>query len=206
MLAEKSLAPLRVEAAKVPLTIGFKRGVKAELLANTLTQLSDLLSNGVPLMRALEVLAKESPNDRLKEVLSDIRNRVADGKQLDVAMSAHPDVFNDLTLSIVRAGTEGAFLEEALNQTAEFLERQEELRNRVRGAMAYPAFLAVAGCIVTIVLIVFFVPKFAELFAQLEQEGTLPTPTVMLLWLSDCLLYTSPSPRDGLLSRMPSSA
>ena len=187
MLAEKSLAPLRVEAAKVPLTIGFKRGVKAELLANTLTQLSDLLSNGVPLMRALEVLAKESPNDRLKEVLSDIRNRVADGKQLDVAMSAHPDVFNDLTLSIVRAGTEGAFLEEALNQTAEFLERQEELRNRVRGAMAYPAFLAVAGCIVTIVLIVFFVPKFAELFAQLEQEGTLPTPTVMLLWLSDTL-------------------
>ena len=178
---------MKVEVAKQPFSFKLKRRVKAELIANTLTQLSDLLANGVPLMRALEVLAEQTPSEQLKEVLSDVRNKVADGQQLDVAMSAHPDVFNDLTLSIVRAGTEGAFLEQALNQTAEFLERQEELRSRVRSAMAYPAFLAVAGSIVTIVLIVFFVPKFAELFAQLEQEGTLPTPTILLLWLSETL-------------------
>ncbi len=187
LLSERALCPLKVEVAKQPFSFKLKRRVKAELIANTLTQLSDLLANGVPLMRALEVLAEQTPSEQLKEVLSDVRNKVADGQQLDVAMSAHPDVFNDLTLSIVRAGTEGAFLEQALNQTAEFLERQEELRSRVRSAMAYPAFLAVAGSIVTIVLIVFFVPKFAELFAQLEQEGTLPTPTILLLWLSETL-------------------
>lgn len=187
LLSEKSLAPLKVDIQKPPFKLKFGGGIKAELLANTLTQLSDLLANGVPLMRALEVLAEQAPSDRLKEVLGDIRSRVADGQQLDHAMAAHRDVFDELTLSIVRAGTEGAFLEQALNQTAEFLERQEELRSRVRGAMAYPSFLAIAGSIVTIVLIVFFVPKFAELFATLEQAGTLPAPTIMLLWLSDTL-------------------
>ncbi len=187
VLSERALAPLKVDVRKPPFKLKFGSGIKAELLANTLTQLSDLLTNGVPLMRALEVLSEQAPNDRLKEVLGDIRSRVADGQQLDHAMASHREVFDELTLSIVRAGTEGAFLEQALNQTAEFLERQEELRSRVRSAMAYPSFLAVAGTIVTIVLIVFFVPKFAELFATLEQEGTLPMPTIVLLWLSDTL-------------------
>ena len=187
VLSERALAPLKVDVRKPPFKLKFGSGIKAELLANTLTQLSDLLTNGVPLMRALEVLGEQAPSDRLKEVLGDIRSRVADGQQLDHAMAAHRDVFDELTLSIVRAGTEGAFLEQALNQTAEFLERQEELRSRVRSAMAYPSFLAVAGTIVTIVLIVFFVPKFAELFATLEQEGTLPMPTIVLLWLSETL-------------------
>ena len=102
-------------------------------------------------------------------------------------MAAHRDVFNELTLSIVRAGTEGAFLEQSLQQTAQFLERQEELASKVRGAMAYPAFLSTAGISITIVLIVFFVPKFADMFSELERTGTLPTATILLLWLSGTL-------------------
>lgn len=188
MLTDRALFPMSVEPAggkKAGFT--FQRPIKAEVLAATLTQLSDLLQNGVPLMRSLEVLAEQATHPRLQEVLDQIRGRVADGQPLDQAMGAHPEVFNELTVNIVRAGTEGAFLEESLTQTAEFLERQEELRSRVRSAMAYPAFLAVAGAIVTVVLIVFFVPKFAELFKQLEEEGTLPGATIVLLWLSDTL-------------------
>ena len=188
LLMDRSLFPLLVEPSrKTSFSLEFHRPIKTELLAATLTQLSDLLSNGVPLLKALEVIAEQSSHPKLQEVLADIRGRIADGKPLDEAMAAHPDVFSDLVLSIVRAGTEGAFLEESLKQTAEFLERQEELRSRIRGAMAYPSFLAVAGGVVTIVLIVFFVPKFAELFAQLEQQGTLPGATIVLLWLSDFL-------------------
>jgi type II secretory pathway component PulF len=188
MLTKRSLFPLIVEPSKKKaFSLELSRPIKTELLAATLTQLSDLLANGVPLLKALEVLTEQATHPKLQEVLSNIRGRISDGKQLDEAMGAHPGVFNDLVLSIVRAGTEGAFLEESLKQTAEFLERQEELRSRIRGAMAYPAFLATAGSIVTIVLIVFFVPKFAELFAQLEQQGTLPVPTIALLWLSDFL-------------------
>ena len=188
LLTDRSLFPMSVEPSKGK-SAGFRlqRPIKAEVLAATLTQLSDLLQNGVPLMRSLEVLAEQATHPRLQEVLDQIRGRVADGQPLDQAMAAHPEVFNELTVNIVRAGTEGAFLEESLTQTAEFLERQEELRSRVRSAMAYPAFLAVAGSIVTVVLIVFFVPKFAELFKQLEEQGTLPGATIVLLWLSDTL-------------------
>ena len=188
MLTERALFPVKVEESKSKgAGWALKRPIKAEVLAATLTQLSDLLENGVPLMRSLEVLAEQATHPRLAEVLDKVRASVAEGQQLNEAMAAHKDVFNELTINIVRAGTEGAFLEESLRQTAEFLERQEELRSRVRGAMAYPAFLAAAGSIVTIVLIVFFVPKFAEIFAQQEEQGTLPGPTVALLFLSDML-------------------
>ena len=188
LLAGKSLYPLSVAPARQPLLrLQFRRGVSTEILAATLTQLSDLLQNGVPLLHSLELLAQQTPQETMREVLSDIRTRVADGRQLHEAMAMHRHVFGELTLSIVRAGTEGAFLESALQQTAEFLERQEELRAKIRGAMAYPAFLAIAGSTVTLILIVFFVPKFADLFAELERAGTLPVPTIVLLWLSDTL-------------------
>jgi general secretion pathway protein F/type IV pilus assembly protein PilC len=189
LLTDRSLFPIKVEPAKKKptLTIGFGGRITTELLGATLTQLSDLLSNGVPLLQGLEILIRQSPSERMQTVLADIRARISEGQQLHEAMAVHSDVFNQLTLSIVRAGTEGAFLEQSLQQTAEFLERQEELNAKIRGAMAYPAFLSVAGISVTIVLIVFFVPKFADMFSELERNGTLPAATILLLWLSDIL-------------------
>lgn len=188
ILIERSLSPLAVKPAKKKgISFSFGSGVSTELLAATLTQLADLLTNGVPLLKGLEILIQQTPSDRMKTVLSDIRNRISEGAQLFEAMAAHQNIFNELTISIIRAGTEGAFLEESLQQTAEFLERQDELRAKIKGAMAYPAFLAVAGSAVTLVLIIFFVPKFADLFAQLERQGTLPAATVVLLWLSEFL-------------------
>ena len=135
MLSQKSLFPMTVAPAKQPLfNFKFNRPIRAEILAATLTQLSDLLTNGVPLLQALDLLSQQATHDRLKEVLSDVRGRIAEGKQLHEAMGAHRDVFSDLTLSIIRAGTEGAFLEASLQQTAEFLERQEELRAKIKGS------------------------------------------------------------------------
>ena len=189
LLTDRSLFPIKVEPAKkkTSLSFGFGGRISTELLGATLTQLSDLLSNGVPLLQGLEILIQQSPSERMQTVLADIRARISEGQQLHEAMAVHSDVFNQLTLSIVRAGTEGAFLEQSLQQTAEFLERQEELNAKIRGAMAYPAFLSVAGISVTIVLIVFFVPKFADMFSELERNGTLPAATILLLWLSDIL-------------------
>ena len=187
LLTDRSLFPIKVAPAKkaASFSFGFGGRINTELLSATLTQLSDLLSNGVPLLQGLEILIKQSPNERMQTVLSDVRGRISEGAQLHEAMAAHSDVFNELTLSIVRAGTEGAFLEQSLEQTAEFLERQEELAGKIRGAMAYPAFLSIAGLSVTIVLVVFFVPKFADMFAELKKNGTLPIATVILLGMSD---------------------
>jgi len=190
-LAERSLFPLEVKPADaVSLFTRFKprKRIRPQVVATNLVQLADLLQNGVPLLKSLDILAEQASQRELAELLSEVRDLVAEGTSLDAAMARHPDVFGELPVSMVRAGSEGAFLEEALKRTGDFLELQEELKWRVVGAMAYPAFLAVAGACVTVILVVFFVPKFAELFARLEQQGGgLPAPTVALLWLSDVL-------------------
>ena len=187
-LGERELFPLSVEDA-APARMAWQRArhVKTGLLASTLTQLADLLQSGVPLLRSLDVLAEQAVHPTLAEVLDEVRNQVAEGTTLDEAMSRHPQVFSELTISMVRAGSEGAFLEDSLKRTADFLEKQEALRSRVVGAMTYPVILASVGLVVTVVLIVFFVPKFSELFARLEEQGGLPIATVVLLAISDVL-------------------
>ncbi|MFV2065377.1 MAG: type II secretion system F family protein [Pirellulales bacterium] len=188
-LSERSLFPLQVETSQ-PASERWqfgKRRVSTSQLTTNLTQLAELLESGVPLLKSLTILADQATHPELSRVLSDVRDQVAEGAPLDEAFARHPHVFNGLTISMVRAGSEGAFLEDALQRTAGFLEQQEELQSRVVGAMTYPAILAIAGFTVTLVLIIFFVPKFAELFARLEERGGLPIATVWLLWLSDTL-------------------
>jgi len=189
LLAERGVFALRVEPAGTSLWQWRPaRRIKARSLATNLSQLADLLKNGVPLLKALEVLAEQAVERQLADVLESIRDQVAEGASLDQALARHPRVFNELVVSMIRAGSEGAFLEEALKRTADFLEMQEELKWRVVGAMTYPAVLAGASMLVTFVLVVFFVPKFATLFDRLEREGGgLPWPTVALLGLSGFL-------------------
>src|SRR5207253_10007398 len=100
------------------------------------------------------------------------------------AMAAHPRAFSEMAISMVRAGAEGGFLEDALARVATFTEQQQDLKNRTAGALAYPAFLAIVGVSVVTVLIIFFVPKFEGLFARLKDRGELPPLTEWLLGLS----------------------
>lgn len=190
-LANRALFPLKVEAAtkglaSIELRMPWQNRINTELLAANLTQLADLLQNGVPLLSALKILSEQAAHPVLREVMQDVLDQVAEGESLEVALARHPKVFSELTISMVRAGIEGAFLEDALRRTADFLENQAELKGKVTGAMAYPMFLAVMGFVVTAVLIVFFVPKFETLFTRLETNGGgLPLATTILLLLSD---------------------
>ncbi|MBN2477375.1 MAG: type II secretion system F family protein [Pirellulales bacterium] len=188
-LGERNLYALHVECRETVRKVWRRPGrVKTQVLATNLRQLADLLDNGVPLLAALEILADQAAQPALADVLSDVRQQVAEGSSLDQAMARHPRVFSDLTVSIVRAGAEGSFLEDSLKRTADFLEMQEELKARLVGAMTYPAFLAVVGFVVTAGLIVFMVPKFATLFTRLEKQGGgLPAATIVLLAISDVL-------------------
>ncbi len=193
-LSQQSLFPLKLEdqaahgMASRWAQRGTRKRVRPEQVAACLRQLSDLLQNGVPLLDSLNLLAEESPNPALQEVMGDVRDQVAEGATLEDAVARHPRVFSDLTVSMIRAGSEGAFLEEALTRIAGFLELQEELKSKVKGAMAYPTFLMIGGILVTVVLIIFFVPKFEGLFERLERQGNgLPLATVLLLGISDFL-------------------
>lgn len=162
-----------------------RRRVPARLLCVLYTQLSDLLRAGVPLLRSLELLERQSRHQTLKMVLQEVRDQVADGTRFAEALRQHPTVFPELTVSMVRAGEEGSFLEDTLQRIADFTEHQEELKGRVIGAMAYPAFLVVVGSLILVGMLVFFVPKFEPLFDRMREDGTLPWATTALLAMSN---------------------
>lgn len=184
-LSGKDLFPLKVTSADGRPT-GAKGSprVKSRIMAGTYGQLSALLGSGVPLLRSIDLLREQTPHKNLAIVLEDVHSRVQEGATLAEAMARHPKAFGELATSIVRAGGEGGFLEEALDRLAKFTEQQDELRGRVVGALAYPTILFVLGTVVVNVLIIFFVPKFERLFTRLRERGELPAVTDWLLWLS----------------------
>jgi general secretion pathway protein F/type IV pilus assembly protein PilC len=185
MLDARGLFPLKIEAIKglVAAKSGGKR-IKGKYLAMLFSQLADLLRAGVSLLRALETLEKQVSHPALGEMLREVRAKVADGTSLADALAEHPRAFNELTISMVRAGQEGGFLEDVLERIAQFTEHQEDLRAKVIGAMAYPVFLAVTGFVILNVLVLFFVPRFKPIFAKLEEKRELP-------WLTTALMSTS---------------
>ena len=188
VLDGKGLFPLKLTMAKTQ-AAGSRWGkrIKGRHLANLYSQLADLLHSGVPLLRSLDLLERQSTNPTMQAVLRDVTTRVADGTGLAQAMAAHPNVFNELAVSMVRAGQEGGFLEDVLKRIAVFVEHQEDLKAKVIGALAYPVFLAVAGFVVLNILVIFFVPRFEPIFAKLREKDELPALTSGLMSLSHFL-------------------
>jgi general secretion pathway protein F/type IV pilus assembly protein PilC len=185
MLDARGLFPLRIQAAagSASAPAAGKR-IRGRHLATLFGQLADLLRAGVALLRALETLERQMSHPALKEVLRDVRAQVADGTSLADALSKHPRAFNELTVSMVRAGQEGGFLEDVLDRIAQFTEHQEDLRAKVVGALAYPVFLAITGFIILNVLVIFFVPRFEPIFAKLAEKNELPMITELLIGFS----------------------
>jgi type II secretory pathway component PulF len=186
-LSAKELFPVQVKASGGKVRQAGSLKVRPQAMSQFYVQLAALLRSGVPLLRSLEVLEKQSTNPSLKKVTEDLHARVTEGDSLADAMARHPRAFAELSRSIVRAGGEGGFLEEALERVAKFTDQQAELKSRVVGALAYPAFLAVFGFTIVAVLVTFFVPQFDSLFERLREKGELPVFTDWLLWASACV-------------------
>jgi general secretion pathway protein F len=186
-LASRQLFPVRVDLAASSKASEKQVGrrVPSRYLAVFYAQLADLLKSGVPLLRSLELLVRQSTHPALKAVLQDVRDHVADGSRLYDAMRQHPKAFTELMVSMVRAGEEGGFLEDVLKRISAFTEHQEDLKGRVIGAMVYPVFLLSVGGIVVAALMVWFVPRFEPIFENMSQRGELPWATTTLLGMSD---------------------
>ncbi len=194
-LRQRSLFPLKVndavsaKPAMEQISLPWANRVKKDAVADLCTQLADLLNNGVPLLEALQTLSEATVNPRLEQALMRVHDAVAEGANLDQALAAEPDVFSELTVSMVRAGLEGAFLEEALERTAAFLQKQDEMRAKIISSLTYPVILGLVGTGITILLITVMVPKFQPFFDRLEQSGSgLPLITVLLLAVSHALI------------------
>ena len=191
ILAERSLFPVDVSDASksngIAGLVGRKKKVNGQTMAVFYSQLASLLRSGVPMIRALTVLSQQSANPTLGEVISDIKGRVEDGEPIGDSMARYPRVFSEMGVNMVRAGTEGGFLEDALERVGDFTELQEDLKGRTISAMAYPVFLFSVGTVVITALLVFFVPKFDTMFDRLRAKDQMPWMTEALLGFSAAL-------------------
>jgi type II secretory pathway component PulF len=188
MLDSRGLFPVRIETVKKSASAKWASGkVSTRVVASFFSQMADLLRSGVPLLRSLEILEKQSSQAKLQEIIRDVHMQVADGTSLADALTKHPGAFNELAVSMVRAGQEGGFLEDVMERIAVFTEHQEDMKAKVVGALAYPMFLMGVLVIVLNVVVIFVVPLFAPMFKRLEEKGELPALTVWLIALSQFL-------------------
>ncbi len=187
-LSGQSLFPVKVTTEKTSSGgISFGKAINDQQLSVFYEQLASLMTNGVPMLRSLTILRDQTKSPKFEAALSDVISRVEDGEALSDGFARHPRIFSEMAVNMSRAGAEGGFLEDALTRVAIFTEQQSELKSRTVGALIYPAVLAAIGTIVVAGLLIFFVPKFGELFQQLRDMGQLPAITDWLLWFSGFL-------------------
>jgi type IV pilus assembly protein PilC len=148
-------------------------------------QFATMINAGLPIVRALYVLSEQTENQKLKEVVVQVRKDVEAGLALSEALEKHPKVFSRLYVEMVRAGEIGGMLDEVLLRVADQLEGDQELRRKVKSAMTYPMVVLVLAILAASFMLIFIVPVFARMFEDLG--GTLPLPTRVAMGISGIL-------------------
>jgi general secretion pathway protein F len=184
LLEEKNLFPISVAGtstmSKEAKSSVFKRRVRSRDIGIMYGQLADLIGSGVPLLRALDSLIRSTVNQRLAAILREVRGNIADGKTLTDSLREFPDTFPLLHTAMIQAGERAAFLQDVLRGLSEFVERLDELRSKVIGALIYPALLVMLGVSIMIGALLFFVPKFEPLLSNAKK----PLPTQVIFAMS----------------------
>jgi len=170
-----------------PLSPGFFTRIRRRDITFLTRQLADLLESGIPLMRALDILWEQTESRRLQEVLANLASQVREGKSFSEALTLYPKIFSSLYVNMVKSGEVGGMLSEVLARLADFGERTEELRAKLRAALAYPILILFVGMATVAVLLIFVVPKLVSLFQDVGQ--ILPLPTRILVEVSQGLVH-----------------
>ncbi len=154
------------------------RGVSTEDMIIFNVQFSNLISAGIPILNSLDTLAKQIENKRLKETVGDVARNIEAGDSFSDALARYPRIFSKLFINMVRAGEASGKLGLVLRRFAEFIEHQADLRQKIKGALFYPVILLFAGMAVTLFIVTFIIPQFAEIF--LKAGIHLPLVTLIL--------------------------
>ncbi len=164
-----------------------KKRVSQDEVAAFTRETATLLRAGLPLDRALEILVSLSPNQRVSELLAQVREDVRGGAALSAAMEVHAGVFSRFYLNMIRAGEAGGALDVVLQRLSEFMERSKELRETVKSALIYPTILVGVAVLSVVVLLVWVVPQFSQMF---EESGkALPLPTQIVIAAGDTVQH-----------------
>jgi type IV pilus assembly protein PilC len=169
------------------ISLDFLKRIKPADLTVMTRQLATMVSSGMTILRALYVLEAQTENEKLRDVLVDVRKDVEAGLPLSDALERHPKVFSPLYVAMTRAGETGGMLEDSLKRVADQLENEDRLRRQVKSAMVYPAVVLTFAFLVLTGLVVFIVPVFVGVFKQFG--GDLPPITKITVGLSHAMTH-----------------
>ena len=175
---------------KIP---GLGGKVKPKVLTTFTRQLATLVDAGLPLLRGLRVLEKQERDATLKKILGELAVSIEGGSTFSEALAQHPKTFNKLFVNMVKAGELGGVLEVVLKRLAEFSEKAQKIKGKVKAAMFYPVAVLIVAVGIMILLMVFVVPKFKEVFAGMNMK--LPGFTELVLAISETI-------KDNILGTM----
>ena len=161
----------------------FRKWTSGKVITQFTRQLEVLLDASIPYDKAFQLIIPQTEDSRFQSILSDVRAQVVEGVPLAVAMEKHQEVFPAMYVSMVRSGENSGNLGIIMKRLADYYETQERVRSKIKGALLYPAFMAVFGVAVVIFMITNIVPKITSIFES--QEAALPMPTRILMGISE---------------------
>lgn len=190
--AKKGGAPAKAAAAAG----GGQKKKKSDLLARFETvklkdmvvfsrQFSAMVGSGVAMLRTLTIISEQCENEKLRAVITDVKNQVEGGSNLSAAMQRHAEVFDRLYIAMVKAGETGGILDEVMKRVSEFLEARARLTDKVKSAMAYPVVAMFVAIVVFWAMLTFILPVFQGIFEGMG--GELPEFTRFLIMLSELM-------------------
>lgn len=172
----------RMNAIQIP---GLGKKIKTKDLSIFTRQFATMIDAGLPLVQCLDILAAQNDNAEFKKILLDVKANVEGGSTFADALKKHPKVFNQLYINLVAAGEVGGILDTILNRLSNFMEKNEKLKGKVKGALTYPVAVIIIAMLITAGLLVFIVPVFEDMFSDFGQA--LPAPTQFVVFLSDMI-------------------
>ncbi len=173
--------------AKKGIVLFERKTIKPKVLMIFTRQLATLIDSGLPLLRALTVLAKQERDKVLQKTISGLSDAVQGGSTFSEGLAQHPKVFNDLYVNMVRAGELGGVLELVLTRLAEFQEKAQKIKNKVVAAMVYPIIVMFLAIAIMAFLLVFIVPKFEQIFKDMLGDKPLPAITLFVIGVSNAI-------------------
>ncbi len=172
------------------ISFGRKKRIKLKDLAVFSRQFAVMIDAGLTMLRALTILSEQSEKPELRRILRGVKQDVEAGMSLSVAFSRAENVFPPLMVSMTRAGETGGFLDVTMRQIADNFEAEVKLRGKIKAALTYPVVVFILAILMCIGMLVFVVPVFESMFADLG--GELPLPTKVLVFLSDSMRFMLP--------------
>src|ERR1700686_5318108 len=166
---------------KIP---GISGGVKSKVLTTFTRQLATLVDAGLPLLRGLRVLEKQEKHPTLKNIIAELALSIEGGSTFSEGLAQHPKVFNRLYVNMVKAGELGGVLEVVLTRLSEFMEKAQKIKGKVIAAMFYPVAVMIVAVVIMAVLMVYVIPQFESVFADMMDGAQLPTFTRFVLGCS----------------------